>query len=454
MRIIAQLDEKLYPILSRYYVMARNVVNVKDIEEYLKGKHTGNTDVDQWLNTSLRKYMINTFDKTKPYKVKPSDPDWMQKATDPLMVVDLSAETDEKIQHLIDYLKAYLTDNPGKKITNLQADEAFKKSNEWLQALLKKKTKEGEKEGTDFVTLKNYGEYSWVDVISEAALAREGNLMGHCVGGYWSQVKGGGTKIFSLRDKANEPHCTIEYTVRGKEINQIKGKGNKGVVDKYKQFILDFLNTPLVPIRTVDQYDMKRNYLIKLKTGYTDVISIPEGSVIEDGLDLKELGSQIKLPKNLTIQGELTLPKDIEELPENLKVGGTLQIRGTNIEKISPGLSCKNLDMTGCSLKEIPAGTQIDGDLIADYSELAKLPDNLVIHGDLNLCEAPIEKLPKGLKIAGELDIEGTGIASLPDDLEVGDAIFISKGVKYPAHFEDQIHIMDEDGEEVDEDNA
>jgi hypothetical protein len=439
MRIVAQISEQLYPILSRYFVIARNVVNVKDIENYLKDRATGVEEIDKWLNTSFRKYMINTFDKTNEYKAKPTDPEWMQKAND-LVAVDLSPETDEKVSHLIDYLKAYLTDHPGKKLANLQADEALKKSVEWLNALLKKKTDE-ETEGKDYKVLKNYGEYRWLDLISENALAREGKLMGHCVGGYWSQVEAGSTKIFSLRDKANEPHCTIEFSTASKQIDQIKGKGNQEVVEKYREYILDFLNTPLVPFRKVEDYDLQRSYLLKLKTGYIDVNKIPEGAEIDGDLNLKKLGRDIKLPKNLKISGELILPEDIEELPENLRVK-TLKLINTNIERISPGLHCHDLDMTGCSIEELPPGTHVERDLIADFSQLKKLPNNMILKGDLNLCDCPMTELPKGLQVAGELDIEGTSIKSLPADLVVGDAIFITEGVEYPEEFEEQIHVM------------
>lgn len=41
-------------------------------------------------------------------------------------------------------------------------------------------------------------------------LAREGNQMGHCVGGYCSDVTSGGSRIFSLRDPKGKPHVTVE----------------------------------------------------------------------------------------------------------------------------------------------------------------------------------------------------------------------------------------------------
>lgn len=43
----------------------------------------------------------------------------------------------------------------------------------------------------------------------DKGLDAEGNAMGHCVGGYCDDVEKG-TKIYSLRDKNNQPHVTIE----------------------------------------------------------------------------------------------------------------------------------------------------------------------------------------------------------------------------------------------------
>jgi hypothetical protein len=47
----------------------------------------------------------------------------------------------------------------------------------------------------------------------EVGLNAEGSAMGHCVGGYCDDVASRGTKIYSLRDKNNNPHVTVE--VRG-----------------------------------------------------------------------------------------------------------------------------------------------------------------------------------------------------------------------------------------------
>jgi len=53
-------------------------------------------------------------------------------------------------------------------------------------------------------------------------LQYEGDEMGHCVGGYHSQVDDGSTIIYSLRDKTGKPHVTIEVNALegGRELGE------------------------------------------------------------------------------------------------------------------------------------------------------------------------------------------------------------------------------------------
>lgn len=126
------------------------------------------------------------------------------------------------------------------------------------------------------------------------ALSYEGDIMGHCVGGYCPDVLEGRSRIFSLRDAKGQPHVTIEtrpgtkapegtmpwnqlpeevrssmtarglkpadksvfesgnvtYDLQGKsyisypdEIIQIKGKSNLKPNDEYLPFVQDFVRS-------------------------------------------------------------------------------------------------------------------------------------------------------------------------------------------------------------------
>ena len=135
------------------------------------------------------------------------------------------------------------------------------------------------------------------------ALKYEGDTMGHCVGGYCDDVASGASRIFSLRDKKDQPHVTIEvnpgkvdrdfldslpdpdhpkelekdflgtnwtfndyvnrhrsgngdqesfalkalaqhgYELPPERVIQIKGKGNKKPNDEYLPFVQDFIKS-------------------------------------------------------------------------------------------------------------------------------------------------------------------------------------------------------------------
>jgi len=73
----------------------------------------------------------------------------------------------------------------------------------------------------------------------------EGDLMGHCVGGYARAVGRGITQIYSLRDPKGEPHATIEMRPESENeegekkwlVTQIQGKQNREPIKEYKEML-------------------------------------------------------------------------------------------------------------------------------------------------------------------------------------------------------------------------
>jgi len=125
-------------------------------------------------------------------------------------------------------------------------------------------TKHPEHAMEEYRSQKNYD-------LLEKALKNEGDMMGHCVGCYTSEVASGDTKIFTLRDKSNKPHATVEMNVVAPRyedlpsslkyqlaedqdkwikanptvvLNQFKGKQNRPIIEKYRDQALDLLNNP------------------------------------------------------------------------------------------------------------------------------------------------------------------------------------------------------------------
>ena len=145
------------------------------------------------------------------------------------------AENQGEIEHIIDYLKS---DSAPKKIKKMSYTQAKEASEKWVLSLRKKGSDINETaEDTEVILDFNDG-MKMVRLIGDNAFKREGFLMSHCVAGY-----AGKDTIYSLRDKDNMPHCTIEWG------NQIKGKGNGCIHPKYIDYVVRFLESKNMPMR-------------------------------------------------------------------------------------------------------------------------------------------------------------------------------------------------------------
>lgn len=112
---------------------------------------------------------------------------------------------------------------------------------QWHDDLKYKEDPTGDYENKEVVYKFDNG-FTIVDVNTENDLDVEGDKMGHCVGGYCDEVAAGSVTIYSLRDRRNEPHATIEVSSGG-GVDQIKGKGNSKPKDRYAKMILQWLRT-------------------------------------------------------------------------------------------------------------------------------------------------------------------------------------------------------------------
>lgn len=154
----------------------------------------------------------------------------------------------------------------------------------------------------------------------EKQLKYEGDVMGHCVGGYCDEVLEGNSRIFSLRDAKGEPHVTVEVKPQGAvfsdvakylgeeevdrlldqgvtlsemiekipnferpmKIQQIKGKQNRRPKDEYLPFVQDFVRNPPTGGRWADVRDFENTGLARF-TGDLEVahqggrFTIPQG---------------------------------------------------------------------------------------------------------------------------------------------------------------------------------
>ena len=171
------------------------------------------------------------------------------------------------------------------------------------------------------------------------------------------------------------------------------------------------------------------------ETGYQ--LEVKDGKPYYDGnlnLDNKK---KIELPDNLIVGGELDLyGTNITELPDNLIVGGELYLYGANITELPDNLVVGGwLDLSHTKVIRLPNNLVVGGSLSLDFTNITELPKNLIVGGGLGLFGTNITKLPDNLVVGRYLEL-GTKIAELADNLVVGGSLDLgnTKVAKLPEN--------------------
>ncbi len=129
------------------------------------------------------------------------------------------------------------------------------------------------------------------------------------------------------------------------------------------------------------------------------------------------------LPDDLHAEFKIDLTGcSITELPAGLKTGSLILTRCLNLRALPERLDVNFLNIEGCTALETwPVSAQVTvGSVNAGgCTTLRNLPDNLgpLTNLDLSGCSR-IESLPSGLQLGGWLDLAGTMIQSLPESLQ------------------------------------
>ena len=263
-----------------------------------------------------------------------------------------------------------LKENPKHETFTLTLDEALKWQKLVAERKQKERQKEALKEGTKFIMDLGDG-FKAVELLTSEALDLESEYLGHCVGegGYDRSVKEGKTNIYSIRDKSDLPHATLqvdqEYMDRDQAwqgiVIQCRGKADKAVVDRYKPYVQKFvLAQNFIPFKDMKSMGFCRD----INGNLHDIHNIPAGTVFSD-LDVSDIDfAEFPDFSHITVTGSFNcsgcasfnslkkLPKGIKEL--NCSCCSSL----TSLEDLPEGLEI--LDCTGCnsltSLKGIKEG--------------------------------------------------------------------------------------------------
>ena len=136
-------------------------------------------------------------------------------------------DSNEK-NHLIDFLTHEYS---LKNSINFSYSQCVSKADAWVTKLNQKNLSQIDLGRVD--TFFEEGPYKIVKILDQVARNYEGAKMGHCVAKYKDEAA-----LYSLRDKENIPHCTIE--IRDGKVNQISGRANSSVSPKYIGFLISF----------------------------------------------------------------------------------------------------------------------------------------------------------------------------------------------------------------------
>lgn len=202
----------------------------------------------RWLAQNFRNWVLKQPQNLYKLPYLPINATEKQKKAfefNDLWDIRLTPQTQTMIEHIMDFFEG--NPNPPRldrmSVENVvqAADLAVKQYNAKVAKELKKA---GNQESeADIKTLVEYpGGYRIVEMLTQKALDREGNIMSHCVGSHHGEyLKSGQRRMFSLRDAQNEPHATIEVNADNMRTTEIKGKGNRAPVRRYWPMLRDFV---------------------------------------------------------------------------------------------------------------------------------------------------------------------------------------------------------------------
>lgn len=360
--------------------MARNVYNQKEIQEWvdITSASVGRPEVAKWIKSTVRLHVINGLQcYEKVEDIEEGMPDWAVKGIEEGTLEYLNFDSWlwaaflEELEHALIFVDTVRGD------VNVNFHDAIRGGLDLIRLRNEKSSEMEDWSGLENQITSTEG-YDWVSLSSRQNLARESKLMQHCVGHnphYYEEIQNGRCKIYSLRDKNNNPHCTIQVSSKDNSVIQIRGKQNTVVVPKYHRACSEFLGW-LKPSH-VPEHDMRYLGLTRINNTVYNVLSLPDGLEVQDNLNLAGYGLLESLPGNLTVHGNLSISRtNIRELPPDLYVGGSFSASST-------------------PLQSIPETVHFGGSVNISDTPVTSFPEK-AINGMLNIRDSNITYLPKG----------------------------------------------------------
>ena len=310
--------------------------------------------------------------------------------------------TDQSIndfEHIIDFL---VSNERPKRLDRATYIQMKLKSEKWIESLNKKSDLIDDSNG--FETVLDFGDgFKFVKLISEDSYKKEGFLMRHCVASYYDK----GVEIYSLRDKQNNPHCTVEKD------KQIKGKGNGNISPKYIDYVVRFLEWAEMKVRdnemknlgyekeifpeyVLNKKDLFRNkyYRVGVKIEYLDSVIVFKN--INEAVLYK--GNKISLFKGSADFRN----SQIKDLGQLQSIGGYAYFSDSQI-------------------KDLGQLRSIGGDAYFSDSQIKDLGQLQSIGGNAFFSDSQIKDLGQLRSIGGYADFRNSQIKDLGQLQSIGD---------------------------------
>ena len=403
-------------------VAATTIYNKAELYDYLDALKTSQPNVDKWISKILTPFLLRAEAFHIPVRQNRWGlPDLGKLGTDMVKFKPTTKLTAD-LEHAIAWLKTF----PPSKDLNFTVPQAVKQGN----LLIQTQNHNASGDEGDIQVLHTFKDgFTFVSCLDAQSIKREGKLMNHCVGseaqGYIRDVAKGTLQIWSLRDPNNNPHCTIEYKVRTKTINQIKGKRNNGITKTYQPYVLEWLKlaekTNL--ISTFNPADLMNLGILSQDGVWYDVNHLPSDFTVRGDLTISK--AIVTLPEKLNVEGNLYINNSTVTTSNGLVVGGNLSIMATEIT-LPDGITIgKNLNIHNCSIS-LPKGLIVEGTLdITDCHDLTSLPEGLTVGKSLYLgnCTS-LTKFPNQMIVKANLVITNCPKSlKIPKSIKVGGSI-------------------------------
>ena len=216
---------------------------------------------------------------------------------------------------LLDWFES---ENPD--LMSMSWDEAVEASAEWHRQFIGQA--EYGKPAHKGVTIATWSDGSTLQrLVTEVQIGSEGTSMGHCVGGYWSEVRDGSSVILSYRESDGTPQATLEIKASaGDRIAIVQARArddeiidDKRVLNRLAHFVLDW---QIWPGELGISYPALPDEIVALARA-TKITPEMEEALSKEGRDLLRAWSKVRIA-SLSMQdaeGMLEALRGLSEKP-------------------------------------------------------------------------------------------------------------------------------------------